>query len=354
MWWTRRRSEMPPLMAEAGPFAAWDALPVAALFMDARGEVVHRNQEAIALAKRVSSERGDILITELRTAVRQIAQHENRFPAHRVVELQNGSAHVAAVVIVNRISKVAFVATWRDITGERDKVRASESAASDLSSTATSFTSLGAQMLEDTGQVSTQASTVAAASEQMSASIREISDSASAAVSATSSAVKAAEQASERLGKLAESSSRIGAVSNLITGIAEQTNLLALNATIEAARAGEAGKGFAVVAGEVKDLASRTAKATGEIGEMIGVIQQDSADAEASIAEITRVIGEIQHQQTMVAGAVDQQTATAQEISASMTAVADAAASATSAAGQLREQAADVARTSEELRALFA
>ncbi|HEV7325622.1 MAG TPA: methyl-accepting chemotaxis protein [Bosea sp. (in: a-proteobacteria)] len=64
---------------------------------------------------------------------------------------------------------------------------------------------------------------------------------------------------------LCDAVGKIVQVIDIIGTVASQTNLLALNATIEAARAGEAGRGFAVVAGEVKQLAHRTAEATGDV-----------------------------------------------------------------------------------------
>jgi len=344
---------MPPLVAKVGPFAAIEALPVAVLVLDSAGQIVHRNPEALALGARVIKSRGEKMLVRLREEVGKIAREERVFPAKRLVEVHEGGQHAEAEMLVNKIGDVGFVAFWTDITASRDTRRSTEAVAAELTTASESFTSIGDRLATDAGEVSNRAEAAAAGSEEMSASIREIAASASAAVAETASAVAAAENASHRLAKLADSSARISAVSKLITGIAEQTNLLALNATIEAARAGTAGKGFAVVATEVKDLAGRTAQATGEISDMISAIQSDSHNAEAAIAEIVRVIGEIQSQQTTVAGAVEQQTATAQEISSSVNAVATAASSTATAAGELRKAAEFVAGKSTDLRALF-
>ncbi|GAB79237.1 methyl-accepting chemotaxis protein [Austwickia chelonae] len=182
--------------------------------------------------------------------------------------------------------------------------------------------------------VSTNVQTVAAGTEEMTASIREISKNTTDAAGVAASAVQVADRTNATVAKLGDSSVEIGNVVKVITTIAEQTNLLALNATIEAARAGEAGKGFAVVANEVKDLAQETAKATEDISHRVEQIQIDTEAAVAAISEISSIIAQINDTQSTIASAVEEQTATTNEMSRN---VSDAAAGAGQIAGYVDE-----------------
>ncbi|HBN8457689.1 methyl-accepting chemotaxis protein [Pseudomonas aeruginosa] len=87
------------------------------------------------------------------------------------------------------------------------------------------------------------------------------------------------EAAVEGIRALDQQSQLVGGIVKSIGGIADQTNLLALNAAIEAARAGEQGRGFAVVADEVRQLASRTTKATKEIVDVVSKNQKMAEEA---------------------------------------------------------------------------
>jgi methyl-accepting chemotaxis protein len=155
---------------------------------------------------------------------------------------------------------------------------------------------------------------VAAASEQLSASISEISQQVARAASIAGRAVEETKQTDGTVQGLATAAQKIGEVVKLINDIAGQTNLLALNATIEAARAGEAGKGFAVVASEVKSLANQTAKATEDISAQIAAVQAVTKDAVDAIKRIGGTIGEVSAVATSIASAVEEQGAATQEI----------------------------------------
>jgi methyl-accepting chemotaxis protein len=136
----------------------------------------------------------------------------------------------------------------------------------------------------------------------------------------------------QELGTKAED---IGKVMNVISDIADQTNLLALNAAIEAARAGEAGRGFAVVADEVRKLAEKTMNATQEVGSSISAIQQS---AKASITEMGEAV-------TAIAGATDLANSSGQALSEIVELATSNSALVTSIATAAEEQSA----TSEEI-----
>ena len=158
--------------------------------------------------------------------------------------------------------------------------------------------------------------------EQMVAAMSEIGSQVEISASIASEAVAEAEKANTMVESLAGATQRIGEVVDLIRIIAAQTNLLALNATIEAARAGESGKGFAVVAGEVKTLATQTARATGEIAQQIAEIQAATSQTVGAIQGISGTIGRISDISSMVAAAIEMTGSATNEITCSTRAAA--------------------------------
>jgi methyl-accepting chemotaxis protein len=204
---------------------------------------------------------------------------------------------------------------------------------------------------------------VAAAAEQLSASIDEITRQVSLSAEVTEKAVGEARRTDGTMRALAEGADQIGQVVGLIAQIAGQTNLLALNATIEAARAGDAGKGFAVVASEVKSLATQTARATEEIGGRISQIQTATREAAGAIGGITTTIEQISSIAGVIAAAVSEQGSATSEIAGNVQRAAQATAEVRSniedvhaasnetgiAAARLLDAASELARQADEL-----
>jgi methyl-accepting chemotaxis protein len=239
-------------------------------------------------------------------------------------------------------------------------IRTLKGNAEELASASTEIASSAEEMAAGAKSQTDQAAQVAAAVEEMTATIvqsarnsnqaKELSENAASmavegqklvgdTIGSLASIADSAKDSGTVVHELADASNRIGEIIGVIDDIADQTNLLALNAAIEAARAGEQGRGFAVVADEVRKLAERTGKATGEITEMIKGIQSDSGRAvttmegagrlvEAgkgladragnSLNEINSMSQKLMDMIVQIATATDQQSAAAEQIAKNM------------------------------------
>ena len=160
--------------------------------------------------------------------------------------------------------------------------------------------------------------TMAAAAEELAASVDGISQSMSQSRSATDAAFGLVEAASSQTRRLSEAAAAMGSIVGLIQSIAGQINLLALNATIESARAGEAGRGFAVVAQEVKNLANQAANATEQISTEIEGVQSVSQEVVASLESIQKSVETMRDNVVATAASVGEQSAVTQDLSMNM------------------------------------
>ncbi len=168
---------------------------------------------------------------------------------------------------------------------------------------------------------SSNVNSVVTAIEEMTSTINEISKNTEQAKVISDMAVDRSKIARKQMAQLGQVAIAIGKITETISDISEQTNLLSLNATIEAARAGEAGKGFAVVANEIKELSQQTAAATLDINEHINAVQSSTESSVNEIEQISTIVLDVSQIVTTIATAIEEQSIATREIAQNVSTV---------------------------------
>ncbi|WP_049973724.1 methyl-accepting chemotaxis protein [Azospirillum sp. B4] len=304
---------------------------------------------------------------EVGAMARSMAVFKENAAKARILEARTAQENEAKLRRQARMEAIAR--SFNDAVG--GQLRGVAAAATELDATSSALSHQADDTSTRSEQVATNArdatanaETVAAAVEQLAASSAEIGHQVERTARITSDGVAEVNRAQGLVAELEGVAGDVSTVVNFIQEIASQTNLLALNATIEAARAGEAGKGFAVVAGEVKNLASQTARAMEDIQAKVAAVQDAARHASDTIGAIARTMGDIDQSSSTIASAVAQQGAATGEISRNVTEAAhltstvaqdivevlQSAGSTKSASLQLHGAAAELSGQAERLR----
>ena len=206
-----------------------------------------------------------------------------------------------------------------------------------------------AEISQTSRDLSSNTITIAAAIEEMTASLGSVSSHCDEGMKIGNIANRDTQAAEEAMSHLSNSAGTIGQIVSVIQLIAEQTNLLALNASIEAASAGDAGRGFSVVANEVKELALQSTSATERIAAQIQQIQDSIKDSVQSITHVTEVVQKSASISTTIATAAEEQTTTISEIARSVSMTSSSSRELAGAAESGAAQSASIATTINEI-----
>jgi methyl-accepting chemotaxis protein len=246
------------------------------------------------------------------------------YTARRLAQARTRLIVLSATCALVVLGLVTFmVVVMRGIT------RPLRTVGSELGQTATQGLGSSNVIAESSQRLSRDACDEAAALEEITASVEELSsmtasnldqmrrmaELAGKAGTATDHGQRNVATLVEAMDGIQKTNKDIADILKTIDEIAFQTNVLALNAAVEAARAGEAGAGFAVVAEEVRSLAQRSANAARETAEKIATaLKSNTRGAELGrlvakgFAEISTVTREYSSMVAEVESASNQST----------------------------------------------